>query len=197
MNINPISFGRKYIGETAVRNLETGKKEPCRFFQYEYTPEDLADLYATLDSWKKEKGASNFIRYIKMERVQSFDDPNLVIYGLETKKDGEVVAIADTYESKMMDTKLNMPCQLDISYFVTKPQHVYGSKNRKFCKSGMALYGEVVKVAKKKRFKEIYLVNSNDEFWSKMPGVRKTATNDVQIPYENYDRCIKGVDIII
>ena len=192
MNLNSVSFGKKYISETSVRNFSTGKKEPCRFFQYEKNMKDALELSSTLKSWQKEKGASSYIKYLEMHTDSSFSEPSVFVYGLETKN-GEVLAIADAYQ----DSDTNEQNQLDICYTVAKPNCVYGSAKRKYSRAGIALFQQIVNAAKNKNLKKICLMSGNHGFWSKIPALKMTSEINFELDSKDYDKCIKELDEII
>ena len=194
MNIQAITFGKKYLGKAPVKNNNTGKKELLDFVEYN-DRKDISQLKQTAEDWEQ-KRFDNYIGMFASDLKCDIRDNihTRKYYGIEDEK-GDIQAICEVRDLKYpKGEKKNY-----IECIEVNPDNAHSSEQRKFSKLGTSIFKEIVKIAKRSKAKGIEIIDASEGFWDKMPYIEDNSENDgdLILHSNNYDECIKKLDEMI
>lgn len=194
MQINPISFGKKYLGKAPVRNNSTGKREMLNFVEYD-SKKDIKQIEKTSKKW----GTPSELRgvyagYVAKHMKKSIKYPGLLkdlkYYGIEDRH-RRIQALCEVLISTKNEKTAN------ITYGAVNPENSYGSTDRKYSKLGTSIFREILKLAKKDNIKNVWLIDGSKGFWNSIPLIKKDKFGICTISDTDYSDCAEILDKMI
>ena len=184
MNINPITFGKKILGQTSVYNMNTRKETEFNFVEYEDTDEDRTKVEDAVNEWV-EYGLNNYYMLDDIE-YNFLSNSTGKYYGTEDKN-GNIQSLAEVKTiSKKGKKKI-----LDLKYMMTRPENAHGSFNRNYAGIGKATFRELVRIAKDKDYNAIKMVDKSEGFWDDFPCFCDQVGSEIKVlDSDRYEQCL-------
>ena len=216
MNINPVTFGKKYITKVPVQNNKTGEKELMNFVQYD-TKDDVFTIENTSKIWYMPREVPNIsyssfdfnIPQIRINgdlaSMMTYDMKKHIFsgsykfYGIEDENN-EIQALCEIKSDIPICAENMNDREEKIELVIVNPKNSYDSKNRKYSKLGTVMFKKIVQLAKENNAVCIKLTDITGGFWNKVPYVNSSHKYFCQekiLDKKDYDKCLEKLDEII